>query len=176
MTISEQETKMTENHPMPLDEIHYCQVHSDRDTELRCNRCNRYMCVDCAVRTSVGYTCRECVRGHEDKFFEGTLADYAVVAAVSAVGGAIVALGSALIGGFWLLALIIAPALGGLIGQIALTLTGRRRGRQSGYVCAAGLLVGGLAAGLLAVGLGIATLLFLALAASAAYASFKASI
>ena len=169
---------MTENHPMPLmeDEIHYCQVHSDRDTELRCNRCNRYMCVDCAVRTSVGYTCRECVRGHEDKFFEGTVVDYVAVAVVSAVGGAIVALGSAVAGGFWLLAVIAAPALGGLIGQIALTLTGRRRGRQSGYVCAVGVLAGGLAAGLLGSGLGIATLLFVGLAASAAYASFKASI
>lgn len=169
---------MTENHPMPLmeDEMHYCQVHSDRDTELRCNRCNRYMCVACAVRTSVGYTCRECVRGHEDKFFEGTVVDYAVVAAVSAVGGAIVALGGAIAGGFWLLAVIAAPVLGGLIGQIALTLTGRRRGRQSGYVCAVGVLAGGIAAGLLGSGLGIVTLLFLGLAASAAYASFKASI
>lgn len=169
---------MAENHPSPLieGEIHYCQVHRDRDTELRCNRCNRYMCVHCAVRTSVGYTCRECVRGHEDRFFEGTLVDYAVVAAVSAVGGVMAILGSALIGGFFLLAVIAAPALGGIIGQIALTLTGRRRGRQSGYVCAAGLLAGGLAAGLLTSGLGITTLLLLALAASTAYASFKVSI
>jgi len=169
---------MTENHSDSLieGEMNYCQVHSDRDTELRCNRCNRYMCVDCAVRTSVGYTCRECVRGHEDKFFEGTLADYAVVAAVSAAGGAVAAFASALIGGFLLLGFIIAPALGGLIGQIALRLTGRRRGRQSGYVCAAGLLAGGLAAGLLTGGLSIITLLFLALAASTAYASFRVSI
>jgi len=54
-------------------EIHYCAKHPQRDTELRCNRCERYMCIDCAVRTPVGYTCRECVRGHEDKFFEGSV-------------------------------------------------------------------------------------------------------
>ncbi len=169
---------MTANHSNSVieGEMHYCQVHRDRDTELRCNRCNRYMCVDCAVRTSVGYTCRECVRGHEDKFFEGTLMDYAVVAAVSAAGGGVAALSSALIGGFLLLGFIIAPALGGFIGQIALRLTGRRRGRQSGYVCAAGVLAGGLVAGLLASGLGITTLLFMALAASTAYASFRVSI
>ena len=174
----EGKTEMTENHPGSLmeGEIHYCQVHSGRDTELRCNRCNRYMCVDCAVRTSVGYTCRECVRGHEDKFFEGTLVDYAVVAAVSAIGGAMGVLGSALIGGFLLLVIIVGPALGGIIGQVALALTGRRRGRQSGYVCAGGVLAGGMAAGLLGGGLGITTLLFLALATSTAYASFKASI
>ena len=167
---------MTEDQPLIEGDIHFCQVHSGRETALRCNRCNRYMCVDCAVRTSVGYTCRECVRGHEDKFFEGTLLDYAVVAAVSAIGGAAAVLGSAWIGGFLLLALIIAPALGGLTGQVALTLTGRRRGRQSGYVCAAGMLAGGILTGLLTSGPGIIALLMLALAASAAYARFKVSI
>ena len=70
-------------------DVNYCAVHRQRDTELRCNRCDRYMCIDCARRTPVGYTCRECVRGHENKFYQGTLVDYALVAAVSAVGGAL---------------------------------------------------------------------------------------
>ena len=35
-------------------EIHYCAAHPERDTELRCNRCDRYMCVDCAKRTAGG--------------------------------------------------------------------------------------------------------------------------
>ena len=157
-------------------EVHYCQVHTGRDTELRCNRCNRYMCVDCAVSTSVGYTCRECVRRQQDKFYEGTLVDYAVVAAVSAVGGGAVVMASALIGGFFWLAIAVAPALGGLTGQIALRLTGRRRGRQSSYVCAAGTLVGGVLALLMSGGLSVFPMLWLALAASAAYAGFKVSI
>ena len=64
-------------------EIHYCAVHNDRDTELRCNRCDRYMCIDCAKRTPIGYTCRECVRGHENKFFAGTTLDYTLVGITS---------------------------------------------------------------------------------------------
>ena len=159
------------------DEINYCAVHPNRDTGLRCNRCDRYMCVECAKRTPVGYTCRECVRGHEDRFFQGTSFDYALVALVSAVGGALTIFAALLLGGFLILGFILAPAIGGTAAQIALQLTGRRRGRQSGYVSAGALLIGGMAAGyLLAGGLGIFTLLYLALACSAAFARFKMSI
>ncbi len=159
------------------DEIHYCAVHPDRDTGLRCNRCDRYMCVECAKRTPVGYTCRECVRGHEDRFYQGTGLDYALVAVVSAAGGALTIFATLLLGGFLILGFIVAPAIGGTAAQIALQLTGRRRGRQSGVVSAGALLIGGLAAGyLLTGGLGIFTLLYLALACSAAFARFKMSI
>lgn len=158
-------------------EIHYCAAHPQRDTELRCNRCERYMCIDCAVRTPVGYTCRECVRGHEDKFYEGSAVDYGLVAAACAVGGALTVFALLLIGGFLILGFIVAPAIGGTAAQIALTLSGRRRGRYSGYVAAGGVLAGGVASALLLFGgLGLFTLLYLALAASAAYARFKVSI
>lgn len=158
------------------DEIHYCAVHPDRDTELRCNRCDRYMCIDCAVRTSVGYTCKQCVRGHEDKFFQGTTTDYGIVGAVALVGGAVGAFIMGMIGGLLWISIIVAPAIGGGIGQLALTLTGRRRGRQTSYVCAGGVLIGGLLVGLFVTGFGIGTLLYLALATPAAYASMKVSI
>ncbi len=159
------------------NEIHYCALHPQRDTELRCNRCERYMCVDCAVRTPVGYTCRECVRGHEDRFFEGTLLDYGLVTATCAIGGALLPFLLLLIGGFLILGFIVAPAIGGAAAQVALQLTGRRRGRYSGYLAAGGILAGGIASALpLFGGLGIFTLLYLALASSAAYARFKVSI
>ena len=159
------------------DEIHYCAVHPERDTGLRCNRCERYMCVDCARRTPVGYTCRECVRGHENRFYQGTLLDYALVAAVSALGGAIVAGASLFLGGFLILGFILAPAIGGGAAQLALQATGRRRGRQSGYVCAGAMLTGGISASLaLTGGVGLFSLLYLALACSAAFARFKISI
>ena len=158
-------------------DIHYCAAHPERDTELRCNRCDRYMCIDCAVRTPVGYTCRQCVRGHEDKFFEGSLVDYGLVAATCAVGGALTPFVMMLIGGFLIIGFIVAPAIGGTAAQIALQLTGRRRGRYSGYVAGGSVFAGGLVSALLLVGgFGIFTLLFLALATSAAYARFKASI
>jgi len=154
--------------------IHYCQKHPDRDTELRCNRCDRYMCMDCAVRTPVGYTCVDCVRGHEDKFYNSTMVDYAIVGVISVIGGAAGAFIVTLLGLFF--ALIVAPLSGGVVAQLALSVTGRRRGRQSGYVCAGGVLIGGLVTGLMFIGFGITTLLYLALAVPAAYAGYKVSI
>ena len=159
--------------PTLEDDIHYCEKHPDRDTELRCNRCNRYMCVSCAVRTPVGYTRKECVHGHEDKFYNSTGVDYGIVAITSVIGGAVGAYVIALFGGFSIFTLIIAPAIGGMIGQLALSVTGRRRGRHSGMICAGGVLAGGLVVGLFFTGFGIITLLYLGLAVSAAYASFK---
>ncbi len=135
------------------------------------------MCVECAVRTPIGYTCRECVRGHEDKFYAGTLTDYALVAAVGLAGGALTVLLTMLVGGFLIVGLLLAPALGGALAQLALQLTGRRRGRHSGLVCAGCVIAGGLVAGLaLTGGLGLFTLLYLALAASASYTRFRVSI
>lgn len=160
--------------PINEDGIHYCEKHPDRDTELRCNRCSRYMCVSCAVRTPVGYTCKECVRGHEDRFYTGTEVDYIVVAAVSVIGGAVGGFAVALLGGFWYLTFIASSVIGGMIAQLALTLTGRRRGRPSGYICAGGVLAGGILSALLFTGFNdISTLIYLGLATSAAYASFK---
>ncbi len=157
--------------------MNYCAVHPERDTELRCNRCERYMCVDCARRTPVGYTCRECARGHENRFYQGSLLDYVLVAAVSAIGGAVTVLAAMLVGGFLILGFILGPAIGGGAAQLALQITGRRRGRHSGYVSAGSLFLGGLAAAfLLAGGISIITLLTLALAGSAAFARFKMSI
>lgn len=169
---------MTDNthEPMTEDEIHYCAVHPERDTELRCNRCNRYMCIKCAVRTPVGYTCKECVRGHEDKFFQGTELDYLIVGVIAFFGGAIGAGIIGLVGGFIYLTFILSPIIGGTVGQLALSLTGRRRGRLTGYVCAGSLIAGGILVALFFKGFLVMMLLYIALAGSAAFASIKIQI
>lgn len=127
----------------PAEELTFCAVHPDRETGLRCNKCGRYMCVDCAVRTPVGYRCRECVRGIEDKFFNAGANDYLILAAVCAVlagiGGAIVkSIGIPL-----LFLLIIGLPVGGAIGEAALRVIQRRRGRQSANVAVAATVIGG---------------------------------
>jgi membrane associated rhomboid family serine protease len=38
-----------------------CYRHPDRETGIRCTRCNRPICPDCMVNASVGFQCRECV-------------------------------------------------------------------------------------------------------------------
>lgn len=128
----------------------YCAVHPDRETALRCNKCGRLMCAECAVLTPVGYRCRECVRQHEDKFFNANQYDYLIVFAVSAV---LAAIGGAIIKvvGFLLLIIIIGVPVGGAISEAALRMTQRRRGRYSGHIAAAGVVVGGVIGGMVQV-------------------------
>lgn len=39
----------------------YCYGHPNRPTKLRCSRCDRYICGQCAIPASVGQHCPECV-------------------------------------------------------------------------------------------------------------------
>jgi hypothetical protein len=102
------------------------------------------MCVDCAVQTPVGYRCRQCVRQHENKFYAGTNNDYIIVFAVCAALGGIAGFVAQFVP-FFIFAFIIGIPVGGFVSELALRATGRRRGRYSGELAAAGVVLGGLA-------------------------------
>ena len=106
----------------------YCTVHPQVEATLRCNRCSRPMCLKCAVRTPVGYRCRECVRGQQDVFYSATPQDY-VIAGVAAFLVSAVAAGILLrIGGLLITFLLAVPA-GGVISEVVWRAVRRRRGR-----------------------------------------------
>jgi hypothetical protein len=132
-----------------------CAFHPDRETTLRCNRCEKPICTKCAVLTPVGYRCKECVRGQQSIFETARPVDFVIAAVVSAVGAGI-AVALLKIIGFW--GFFVAPIVGGGLAEIVRMAVRRRRGRRLPLVAATAGAVGILPTLLPAIGLVIASL------------------
>jgi hypothetical protein len=162
----------------------YCANHPDRETMLRCNRCEKPICYQCAILTPVGYRCKECVRQQQNVYYNAERFDLPIAAVIGFVLGAGVgALAYAflnLIGWFsFLIAFFAGPAAGGLIAEAIRQGVRRRRARGMKWIAAGACLAGIMLGGLLLLGLlglyrggllRLDVLLFAALATSAVYA------
>ena len=125
----------------------YCEVHPDRETGLRCNRCNRLMCVECSVQTSVGYRCKECTRKHDDKFFRGTSQEDLLVVGIC---GGLAFTASAIItllGSWLLLAIFLGLPIGGGIAQVAIKQIKGNRTRNTVNFATGASVIGGFLGG-----------------------------
>ena len=49
----------------------YCANHPDRETGLRCHRCDKPICYQCAIKTPVGQICPECYKAAQAKYYNG---------------------------------------------------------------------------------------------------------
>lgn len=126
----------------------YCYVHPTRETTLRCNRCERPICVQCAVRTPTGYRCKECVREQQKTFDTAIWSDYLIGFALTSVlslvaAGLIVTL--SFLAGFYMLFISagIAYAAGRIIADSVLRVL-RRRSRALFTLVAASVIAGAL--------------------------------
>jgi hypothetical protein len=113
----------------------YCANHPSIETTLRCNNCEKPICAKCAILTPTGYRCRECVKEQQKKFDTAVWYDYPlifVVVAFLSYLGSLVGGWIAVRFGFYIiiLALFLAPAIGGLIAGAARLVTGRRRSKR----------------------------------------------
>ncbi len=141
----------------------YCFYHPDTPTALHCNRCGKPICPKDAVRTPVGYRCKDCVRQQQDVFFNAMPIDYVIAALVSLPAGY---LAQRIAPQFGFFIIFIGPLLGGLVGEVIWRASRKRRGRYTWIAALAGLSIGALAAALpkleiaLAFGGGITVLLW----------------
>ena len=135
--------------PDTAEELLYCTVHADRETTLRCNKCGRPMCAQCAVSTPVGYRCKECVRGIQQKYYNATQYDDLIAFGVAAVATAVVVyLISVMRLPLFILFILGFPA-GGAISELIVRVIQKRRGRNMAYFGAGGAVIGGLVAAVL---------------------------
>lgn len=124
----------------------YCANHPTVETSLRCKKCDKPICVKCAIRTPTGYQCKECLRGQQ-KIFETSksydyLTGFITAAILSGIGSFIFTL-FGFIGYFgFLIAFGAAPAIGIAIAEAVRTATGRRRSPSLYKVILAGIVIG----------------------------------
>ncbi len=136
-----------------MSDVLTCANHPERETGLRCNRCGKPICSQCAVQTPVGYRCRECVRGQQAMFETAGKADYLIAGGVSAVG---VGLGAGVLAFLSLWGLLLAPVVGGGVAEVVRWAVRRRRSRRLPTAAAVGGTIGLLPHVLLPLGTGVA--------------------
>jgi hypothetical protein len=158
----------------------YCVNHPDRETGLRCHRCDRPICYQCAIKTPVGQICPDCYKAAQAKYYNGSSADVAIGAAISlvlgVVFGALAYMFLGLIGFFsFIIAFFAGPAAGGAVAEVVRRALRRRRAQGMKVAATLAFIIGLLAVGFFLFGvprmfLRLDVMLFAALAASTLYA------
>ena len=128
----------------------YCTVHPDRETRLRCNRCGRLMCIDCAVRHPVGLRCRECVNETRSPIYKvdssTTVKTLLATLVVATPVGLLVLIFGNLILAFgifgWIIGFMLGGAIGRTIGELVQRIVPRKRGKRVQRAVGLGIFLG----------------------------------
>jgi hypothetical protein len=124
--------------PIP---VLYCANHPDRETSLRCNRCNKPICTKCAVLTPTGYRCKECVKGQLKTFDTAELIDYPIAIVIAAI---LAYIGSVIAGALGFFTIFIGPVAGVIIAEAVRLATRRHRSKLLYQLTAAAAVLGSL--------------------------------
>jgi hypothetical protein len=117
----------------------YCANHPQVETTLRCNRCEKPICTQCAVLTPTGYRCRECVRGQQKTYETAAWFDYPLAFLLAA---GLAFLGSLFIPRLSFFSLLVTPLAGGIIAEGVRMVVRKRRSRNLFILVAAGTALG----------------------------------
>ena len=122
--------------PQPL----FCYRHPDRETWVRCGRCDQPICMSCAMQGPVGMRCKSCGKPKRDPLTMMTPQQLGL--------GALVAIGAGTVGGFigiqmgFFFALCLGPFAGGFISEAVQRVTGYKRGARMKALVLGGILLG----------------------------------
>lgn len=129
-----------------------CTWHPERETLLRCNRCDRPMCPDCSRQHPVGLRCKACAKETRSPLYQVDAKGWLGAAVLGAFGGlaagVLVTLLFGLVGGFF--SLIVGVLAGGPLGagvaEAVSRGSGRKRGRGLQWLTGVAIIGGALAA------------------------------
>ena len=106
-----------------------CKCRRQAVTSLRCSRCNVPICPDCSVVFPVGMVCRECGSNKKSRLYQvsaGSMALAIPACLLTATFGGWLLTGT--FGGFGYFGMVLGFLYGYLIAEVALRITGRKRG------------------------------------------------
>ena len=135
------------------EQLIVCYRHPHKETALRCNRCEKPICAQCARRTPTGYRCPDCIKEQRQVFDTALWYDYLTGFFTAAVLSGIASALLNLVGGgfgFFFIFLIVAigTALGTGIAEAVRWVVGKRRSRSLFLTATAGVVIGGVIANL----------------------------
>jgi len=116
-----------------------CTYHPGRPTSLRCNRCGQPICAQCAVRTPVGYRCKNCVREQQRIFDTAYWYDFP---AAFLAAGLVCGVGSILSSFIGFFILLVAAFAGSIAARAVQWAVRYRRNRYLWLAAAAGGIAG----------------------------------
>jgi len=119
----------------------YCANHPSVPTSLRCNRCEKPICIKCAILTPTGYRCRECVRGQQKVYETAQWLDYPLACGLALI---FAFLGSFLAQAMGFLTIFVAPIVGTVIAEVVRVVVRRRRSKRLFQAVAIAVAVGSL--------------------------------
>jgi hypothetical protein len=122
-----------------------CYRHPDRETFIRCGRCDRPICLKCAVQGPVGFRCRDCGLMKNDPLTSFAPAQLVLAIGVSLIAGAVAGVVAGQIGIF---SILVSYFAGGLVVEAVRRVVGYKHGPVM-----LGIVFGGIIAGAF-VGLG----------------------
>jgi nitrate reductase NapE component len=133
---------------MTEETVLHCYIHPERETSLRCNRCERPICAQCAVLTPTGYRCTECVREQKKIFDTAEWYDYLLGFIVAVVLSGLASFLVTFIGGIgfigWFLIIAAGPVAGVAIAEGVRFVVRRHRAKPLYYTVIAGIVLGAL--------------------------------
>jgi len=123
--------------PQPL----FCYRHPDRETWVRCGRCDQPICTRCAMQGPVGMRCKTCGKPSRDALTSLTPRQMAIGAIVATSLGAAVGYFGAQLGLFMI---VIGFFAGTFIAEALDRTVGIKRGPRILTIASAGVVIGGL--------------------------------